>query len=167
MRGNAAGTEQKSDASIGRLTPRAGNGRRRAVSALGARRVGHAAVAYVSIAQAADFGGEGYDASAPCPRSRSLRRQQRERGRQAGRVGFLASIGEDAAVAGDDADRTGLDRWWGDRADGGAGERAETNLTPGLAATFAPRRRSASAEEPRTPVGPVAVRRTGDAEEGV
>ena len=87
----------------------------------------------MSIAQAADFGGEGYDAcgavsGGPGPYVDSSEEDEDD---ERDASGFLASIGEDAAVAAGD--------------DGGDGNgaiapmealerRAETNPTPGLAA---------------------------------
>ena len=97
------------------------------------------AAAYVSIAQAADFGGEGYDACGAVsggpargvPRGAYVDSSEEDEDDERDASGFLASIGEDAAVAAGD--------------DGGDGNgaiapmealerRAETNPTPGLAA---------------------------------
>jgi len=97
------------------------------------------AASYVSIAQAADFGGEGYDACGAVsggpargvPRGAYVDSSEEDENDERDASGFLASIGEDAAVAAGD--------------DGGDGNgaiapmealerRAETNPTPGLAA---------------------------------
>lgn len=93
--------------------------------------------AYVSIAQAADFGGEGYDAcgavsGGPGPYVDSSEEDEDD---ERDASGFLASIGEDAAVAGDDAGRIPGSIGGGAIAPMEALERrAETNPTPGLAA---------------------------------
>lgn len=129
----------KSDAIDNRAVDAAGGGTAAAApyprSALAASVI--TAVAYVSIAQAADFGGEGYDAcgavsGGPGPYVDSSEEDEDD---ERDASGFLASIGEDAAVAGDDADRVPGSIGGGAIAPTEALERrAETNLTPGLAA---------------------------------
>lgn len=129
----------KSDAIDNRAVDAAGGGTAAAApyprSALAASVI--TAVAYVSIAQAADFGGEGYDAcgavsGGPGPYVDSSEEDEDD---ERDASGFLASIGEDAAVAGDDADHVPGSIGGGAIAPTEALERrAETNLTPGLAA---------------------------------